>query len=371
MTNEHGVKSRGPIKGQSHWCDGSTADGEPCYQVVRNDSDHCEAGHSNKIRSEPTTDSRISDSNAQDAKMTSFEIDEIPSTQPTTMGDRIKSAREREHISRKLLAGLTHITESRLAEIENGITGIEITEAALIADALRLSIPDLLGQELSPQLRLAKLVNEAGATEKSGQNRFPYGKPFSRQELAVWRRSVRNGPPESDFARFVATIDNILSDEKKTTVELERDFEERDFVKDLTDTSEDDVTQRTREDDEATQLRPRLGEYDLVAHLRSRCSGRRALQGLSCHDLGRTPEHMCDFCAAATEIEDLRDRVSAEQQRDLKVRKFTAILELATEAIEYVPSYFCDKYEMRERLTALQRNLRVQTDTEDVDTETV
>lgn len=41
-----------PIEGQSHWCDGWTADEEPCHQIVRHDSDHCEAGHSNKIRIE-------------------------------------------------------------------------------------------------------------------------------------------------------------------------------------------------------------------------------------------------------------------------------------------------------------------------------
>jgi hypothetical protein len=43
-------KQQGPIDGQSHWCDGQTTDEEPCYQVVRNDSDHCEAGHPNRIR---------------------------------------------------------------------------------------------------------------------------------------------------------------------------------------------------------------------------------------------------------------------------------------------------------------------------------
>ena len=39
-----------PIEGQSHWCDGQTTDEEPCYQIVRNGSDHCEAGHGNRVR---------------------------------------------------------------------------------------------------------------------------------------------------------------------------------------------------------------------------------------------------------------------------------------------------------------------------------
>ena len=39
-----------PIEGQSHLCDGFTAQYEPCSNVVRNDSDHCSAGHKNQLR---------------------------------------------------------------------------------------------------------------------------------------------------------------------------------------------------------------------------------------------------------------------------------------------------------------------------------
>jgi hypothetical protein len=39
-----------PIVGQSHWCEGRTLLGFKCHQVVRNDSDHCEAGHPNRLR---------------------------------------------------------------------------------------------------------------------------------------------------------------------------------------------------------------------------------------------------------------------------------------------------------------------------------
>jgi hypothetical protein len=43
-------KESGPIRGQSHWCDGRTLSGKKCRQVVSNDNDHCAAGHPNKIR---------------------------------------------------------------------------------------------------------------------------------------------------------------------------------------------------------------------------------------------------------------------------------------------------------------------------------
>lgn len=40
-----------PIKGQSHWCEGYTANKRACRQVVLNTSDHCEAQHPNRVRS--------------------------------------------------------------------------------------------------------------------------------------------------------------------------------------------------------------------------------------------------------------------------------------------------------------------------------
>jgi hypothetical protein len=39
-----------PVEGQSHWCDSKTRDNKFCRNVVRNDSNHCAAGHKNKIR---------------------------------------------------------------------------------------------------------------------------------------------------------------------------------------------------------------------------------------------------------------------------------------------------------------------------------
>jgi hypothetical protein len=57
---DSGRKPEEPIEGQSHWCDGyittERRDGRAelqirsCFNVVRNDNDHCEAGHMNKIR---------------------------------------------------------------------------------------------------------------------------------------------------------------------------------------------------------------------------------------------------------------------------------------------------------------------------------
>ena len=44
-SHEQGV----PIYGQSHWCEGRNINGMKCQNIVRNDSDHCEAGHPNEV----------------------------------------------------------------------------------------------------------------------------------------------------------------------------------------------------------------------------------------------------------------------------------------------------------------------------------
>lgn len=43
------LASAKPVPGQSHWCEGL---GDTCAQVVKNDSDHCEAGHENHVVSQ-------------------------------------------------------------------------------------------------------------------------------------------------------------------------------------------------------------------------------------------------------------------------------------------------------------------------------
>lgn len=73
-----------PIEGQSHWCDGWTADEERCYQIVSDDSDHCEAGHPNRIRAVPR-DTSSGDSGAYaDAAdgLGSLSIEDVPPAQP-------------------------------------------------------------------------------------------------------------------------------------------------------------------------------------------------------------------------------------------------------------------------------------------------
>jgi hypothetical protein len=38
-----------PVIGKSHWCEGTNVDGTACRQIVSDFSDHCEAGHPNRL----------------------------------------------------------------------------------------------------------------------------------------------------------------------------------------------------------------------------------------------------------------------------------------------------------------------------------
>ena len=72
-----------PYEHQSHLCDGQRADGWACQQMVRNDSDHCEAGHHNKFRALPGTKLAIPADSDVKVGPASFEIDEVPATRPS------------------------------------------------------------------------------------------------------------------------------------------------------------------------------------------------------------------------------------------------------------------------------------------------
>jgi transcriptional regulator with XRE-family HTH domain len=168
-----------------------TGRGELCAQVVSDANDHCEAGHSNKIRTESTVEFKTPGGNDLGDETTSFEIDEISGTGPDKVGDQIKTTRERKCFSRELLAKCTGISEGKLSEIEDGTAEIEVTEAALIAAALDLSLSELLGKGLSPQLRLTEeegnsLTTPRDDATRQGRN----GNPPKTVNFAIGDRDI-------------------------------------------------------------------------------------------------------------------------------------------------------------------------------------
>jgi hypothetical protein len=77
-----------PIEGQSHWCDWSVlvthgrrrTELIRCHNIVRNDSDHCEAGHPNEMRSTGVTlTSKVDESIVADPVRDSCEVEDLAS----------------------------------------------------------------------------------------------------------------------------------------------------------------------------------------------------------------------------------------------------------------------------------------------------
>jgi hypothetical protein len=77
--------------GQSHWCEGYVVKKSgsrreslrPCLNLVRNDSDHCEAGHKNKIKPDARVDLCGSAKNDESVVATSMGCEDVVSEVPT------------------------------------------------------------------------------------------------------------------------------------------------------------------------------------------------------------------------------------------------------------------------------------------------
>lgn len=77
------------------------------------------------------------------------------------LGDRIGRARERVGVSQADLAARVDLTQSAISRIESGARGIDSLELAAIADALDVSVLDLLESEpVAQELRLAARLEE-------------------------------------------------------------------------------------------------------------------------------------------------------------------------------------------------------------------
>lgn len=78
------------------------------------------------------------------------------------LGDRIGRARERAGLSQAELGARVELTQSALSRIESGERGVDSLELAAIAEALEVSVLDLLESEpVAEELRVAARLDEA------------------------------------------------------------------------------------------------------------------------------------------------------------------------------------------------------------------
>jgi Zn-dependent peptidase ImmA (M78 family)/transcriptional regulator with XRE-family HTH domain len=74
------------------------------------------------------------------------------------IGRRIRSFREQQGMTGTQLGAAVDLRKDQISRIESGDRQLEVTEAALIADALGVTLGDLLGRERSKSLALAARV---------------------------------------------------------------------------------------------------------------------------------------------------------------------------------------------------------------------
>jgi Zn-dependent peptidase ImmA (M78 family)/transcriptional regulator with XRE-family HTH domain len=75
-----------------------------------------------------------------------------------TIGRRIRTFREHRGLTLQQLGDAVDLRKDQLSKIETGVRSVEVSEAAMIADALGVTISDLLGKERNKSLALAARV---------------------------------------------------------------------------------------------------------------------------------------------------------------------------------------------------------------------
>src|ERR1700754_3066931 len=97
-----------------------------------------------------------------------------------TLGARVRAARMAKHVSLRKLAATLNVSPATLSQIENGRTGLSTARLNLIADALGVSVTQILDTVVAaPPAR--------GGADTEPTPKRP-GPPVSPETTADWRR---------------------------------------------------------------------------------------------------------------------------------------------------------------------------------------
>jgi hypothetical protein len=301
-----------PIRGQSHWCMTATRSGRPCYNVVRDDSDRCRAGHVNKFRaSSPTatSDNSITPTDTAE-RLESLSVEDVSGSAelpPWVSDDPLESAYADSVVrsfARCLQCAYWQDDNKRLCgKLARGHLGSPIWEHAN-TDAREASLNVArwtLTTLRNTEPKLGAAMGEPGGLQLIGavadsiyaelllggglpsMNCLPY----VEVEPELRRRSLRAVQSVSP-TRFAALADQL--DKGARQVE---EFSTRG----------------------ASGTSPGAWTYeeekggDIVDRLLERCSA--YADGKTCSERDVAPEDMCERCIAAAEIKKLRHTTSA------------------------------------------------------------
>ncbi len=85
------------------------------------------------------------------------------------IGLAIRSLRRERGISQESLAGLTHIDRSYISNVERGLRNVSIVNVSRIADALGVSLRDLIGRASWPAAPTITRSRVAAMTDRTGE----------------------------------------------------------------------------------------------------------------------------------------------------------------------------------------------------------
>ena len=97
-----------------------------------------------------------------------------------TLGARVRAARMAKHVSLRKLAATLNVSPATLSQIENGRTGLSTARLNLIADALGVSVTQIV------DTAVAVPPDRGGAGAEPTPNRA--GSPVAPETIADWRR---------------------------------------------------------------------------------------------------------------------------------------------------------------------------------------
>ena len=143
-----GAKENKPIPGQSHWCDGNAETTRPdkprrfCGNIVANSSDHCAAGHENKIRSEQRpvlTDQPLTD--AASPHEPSYEIHDLATSPGVPSNDKPEMSWSDRMRSREVGSIIVHTSEGVKPDCHPSASkgGITPREARILAGYIQIA----------------------------------------------------------------------------------------------------------------------------------------------------------------------------------------------------------------------------------------
>ena len=87
------------------------------------------------------------------------------------LGARVAALREERGLTGQQLGDALGLTRSQVSKIERGSRKLDVSEVAVIADALQVSLPEILGVQRSGALALAARVMSAPAADGTQPSR--------------------------------------------------------------------------------------------------------------------------------------------------------------------------------------------------------